>query len=112
MRPVHRLQIALVILLIAGLAPAALHAAEDNVPRTASGHPDLSGTYDAATLTPLERPKEFGDKLYMTREEAEKIAADQAALDRPGEQGQQSRSRRSQSRWRAGGGLRGQSRSR
>ena len=57
MRPVHRLQTALVILLIAGLAPAALHAAEDNVPRTASGHPDLSGTYDAATLTPLERPE-------------------------------------------------------
>ena len=71
---------ALVILPVLALAPAVLFAAEDNIPRTASGHPDLSGTYDAATLTPLERPKEFGDKLYMTRQEAEKIAADQAAL--------------------------------
>src|SRR5687768_11109800 len=69
---------ALVLLLTAGLAPAALFAAADSIPRTASGHPDLSGTFDAATLTPLERPKEFGDKLYMTRKEAEKIAADQA----------------------------------
>jgi hypothetical protein len=37
--------------------------------------PDLSGTYDTATLTPLERPREFGDNLYLTREEAERIAA-------------------------------------
>ena len=58
---------ALVILLAAGLAPAALLAAEDSIPRTPSGHPDLSGTFDAATLTPLERPREFGDKLYMSR---------------------------------------------
>ena len=25
-------------------------------PRTPDGHPDLQGTYDLATLTPLERP--------------------------------------------------------
>ena len=31
------------------------YAAAD-VPRTPSGHPDLSGTYDGATLTPLVRP--------------------------------------------------------
>ena len=31
---------------------------------------DLSGTYDVATLTPLERPKMFGDKRFLTREEA------------------------------------------
>jgi hypothetical protein len=68
----------LIILLAAGLGPGVLLAAEDAIPRTPSGRPDLSGTYDAATLTPLERPKEFGDKLYMTRKEAEKIASDQA----------------------------------
>ena len=38
--------------------------------RTASGRPDLSGTYDVATLTPLERPAEFGDRLALTEEEA------------------------------------------
>ena len=37
------------------------------IPRTASGHPDLSGTYDAATLTPLVRPKEYGDNPSTCR---------------------------------------------
>ena len=50
----------------------------DKTPRTASGKPDLSGTYDAATLTPLTRPTEYGDNLYLTKEEAEKIAAAEA----------------------------------
>lgn len=43
--------------------------------RTASGKPDLSGTYDGATLTPLTRPKEFGDNLYLTKEQANELAA-------------------------------------
>jgi hypothetical protein len=66
----------LLTLLIGSLAldlPASL-AAEDAIPRTASGHPDLSGTYDGATLTPLTRPTEFGDNLYLSREEADQIA--------------------------------------
>ncbi|MCZ6616585.1 MAG: hypothetical protein O7E57_00525 [Gammaproteobacteria bacterium] len=47
--------------------------AEAGIKRTASGKPDLSGTYDAATLTPLERPEEFGDNLYLTQEKAAEI---------------------------------------
>jgi len=47
--------------------------AADKIPRTASGKPDLSGHYDAATLTPLVRPEEFGDNLELTKEQAEKI---------------------------------------
>ena len=71
----------IVALSIAALVvPATLYAADNKAPRTKSGHPDLSGTYDAATLTPLERPKEFGDKLLMTKEEANAIAAKQQAL--------------------------------
>jgi hypothetical protein len=58
-------------LLAAALAPAAL----GDIPRTADGRPDLSGNYDIATLTPLERPKEFGEKLYMTPEEADAVIA-------------------------------------
>ena len=58
--------------------PAATMAA-DKIPRTAAGKPDLSGTYDAATLTPLTRPAAYGDNLYLTKEEAEKIAATEAA---------------------------------
>lgn len=39
-------------------------------PRTPDGHPDLSGYWDAASLTPLERPKELGMKAFYTPQEA------------------------------------------
>ncbi len=48
-------------------------AAEGDIKRTAGGRPDLSGTYDAATLTPFQRPEEFGDNLYLTPEQASEI---------------------------------------
>ncbi len=35
--------------------------------------PDLSGTYDTATLTPLTRPREYGDKLFLSADEARAI---------------------------------------
>jgi hypothetical protein len=38
--------------------------------RTADGHPNLQGTYDVATMTPLERPAGLGDRLVLTSEEA------------------------------------------
>ena len=38
--------------------------------------PDLSGTYDVTTLTPLSRPKEFGNNLELTPEQASKIISD------------------------------------
>ena len=40
--------------------------------------PDISGTYDVATLTPLFRPAAYGDNLYLSREEGEKIAEEEA----------------------------------
>ena len=67
---------AIVVLMIA--APAL--AAEGEVKRAASGRPDLTGNYDAATLTPLQRPEEYGENLFLTREGAEKIEADAAKL--------------------------------
>lgn len=42
-------------------------------------HPDLTGTYDVSTLTPLQRPEEFGDSLELTREQAEAIVAENEA---------------------------------
>jgi hypothetical protein len=39
-------------------------------PRTKDGHPDFSGMYDVATVTPLERPAEAGGRLVLTKEEA------------------------------------------
>jgi hypothetical protein len=51
-----------------------------SVPATAQrmpdGHPDLQGTYDLATLTPLERPA--GAKAVLTPEEAAKLEKDTA----------------------------------
>lgn len=40
------------------------------VSKTSFGQPDLQGVWDFATITPLERPEEFGDKAVMTAEEA------------------------------------------
>ena len=66
-------------LLVSGCAFALLVsiAAEGAIKRTSSGRPDLSGTYDVATLTPFERPTAFGDNLYLTTEEAEKISEEE-----------------------------------
>jgi hypothetical protein len=49
--------------------PAAAKPAP-TLPRTKDGHPDLSGLYDVATMTPLERPAEAGGRLVLTKEEA------------------------------------------
>lgn len=38
--------------------------------RTAWGHPDLQGRWSNATLTPLQRPAELGDKVFFTPNEA------------------------------------------
>ena len=68
------------LLALAAVAPAAVAQQDDtDIPRTAAGRPDLSGTYDIATLTPLQRPAEFGDKLVLTEEEAAAIEAGEAA---------------------------------
>jgi hypothetical protein len=62
------------------LVTAALSgAAVADVKRTLSGKPDFSGVYDTGTLTPLNRPEQFGDKQFMTQEEADAIAAQMAA---------------------------------
>ena len=63
--------------------PAAKPAAGPSkaIPRTADGHPDLTGVYDLATLTPVERPN--GLPAVLTDAEAaklEKQAADRREL--------------------------------
>src|SRR5258708_10466263 len=53
--------------------------------RTADGHPDLQGTYDLGTITPLER--RAGGPLVLTDEEAKKgeqqVAERSAKLNAP-----------------------------
>jgi hypothetical protein len=48
--------------------------AQSRGPRTPDGRPDLQGTWSFATLTPMERPKEFGTKAVLTAEEARQYA--------------------------------------
>ena len=59
-------------------------AKTNSLHRMADGHPDLQGTYDVATLTPLERPP--GAKAVLSNEEAAKL---QAAAARQRDQGDQ-----------------------
>jgi hypothetical protein len=66
-------------MLVAGLAgqsPAKKAASGQTlrgIPRMADGHPDLQGTYDLGTLTPLERAA--GSALVLTDEQAKKLEA-------------------------------------
>jgi hypothetical protein len=40
-----------------------------SAPRTTDGQPDLEGVWDAASMTPLERPVELGNKEFYTPDE-------------------------------------------
>ena len=55
------------------LAPVAV-AQNGDIPRTPSGRPDLSGTYDVSTLTPMQRPEELGEAVALSAERAAEIA--------------------------------------
>ena len=47
----------------------------EKTPRTPWGHPDLQGTWDYRTITPLERPREFGTREFYTEEEKKTLEA-------------------------------------
>lgn len=49
-------------------------------PRTAGGHPDLQGMWTSATITPLERPEEYGGRRALTVEEAARLEHAEASL--------------------------------
>ena len=53
-------------------------------PRTPDGHPDLQGYWTNATLIPLERPAELGNKEFYT--EAEAAAIDKQRIQRENSQ--------------------------
>jgi hypothetical protein len=62
---------------VVALALTPVSAQSQKSPRTADGHPDLQGTYDIASMTPLERAP--GTPLVMTKEEAARLEAERAA---------------------------------
>jgi hypothetical protein len=66
------------ILILAALTAAGLFSQTYKAPRLADGHPDLQGTYDLATITPVERAR--GQNAILSKEEARKIEA--AAIER------------------------------
>ena len=53
-------------------APAAARRAAP-IARAADGHPDLQGTFDVATITPLERAPELGTRMVLTEKEAAQL---------------------------------------
>ena len=57
---------------LAAQAPAAARKGY-TAPRTQDGRPDLTGFYNVATITPIERPAEYGNRLVMTDAEAATI---------------------------------------
>jgi hypothetical protein len=62
-----------VFLLVLAALPLAAQAPSAKtwpVPRTPDGKPDLQGVWTSATLTPLERPTDLGNKQFFTKEEA------------------------------------------
>ena len=70
--------LALVVLLVfaapgvwlgSGSVTAQTQEVSSDIPRTPDGYPDLTGLYDVATMTPVERPTEYGDRLFLTNEE-------------------------------------------
>jgi hypothetical protein len=62
------------IILAALLAAGSASAADYRPPANIFGQPDLSGNWTNATLTPLTRPAEYGDRAVMTPAEARKIS--------------------------------------
>jgi hypothetical protein len=64
-------------------SPSAANATKRTPPRTPWGHPDLQGTWDNHSITPLERPERFAGREFLTREEA--IALEKEAAQRNAE---------------------------
>ena len=58
-----------------GAAPTSSAATAKPVPKTPWGHPDLQGTWDYRTITPLERARELGTREFYTEEEKKTLEA-------------------------------------
>ena len=70
----------LLLCLLTGCLAIAALAAENKskpykAPRTEFGDPDLRGVWNFSSNTPLERPREFADREFLTQEEVDAIHA-------------------------------------
>ena len=59
-----------------------------SLPRTPDGHPDFQGVWANNSATPLERPKEFEGKEFLTEQEA--AAFEQQAARNVDQRGEES----------------------
>ena len=80
---------AIAALMLSTVIPAAAQTAKATAktytpPRMADGHPDLQGTYDVATITPVDRAP--GLKATLTKEEALKLETAYAGQRERGDQ--------------------------
>ncbi len=64
-------------------APKPATSAAAPVMRTPDGVPDLQGYWTNASVTPLERPKDLGNKAFFTPEEAAAYQKKQLAIPEP-----------------------------
>ncbi len=61
-------------ILIAVPSFAANNNAKDfKAPKTEFGHPEIRGVWNFSSNTPLQRPEEYGDREFLTKEEVEEI---------------------------------------
>ena len=89
----HRLAGPIGLLVTLALVPAAGRAvvaqsrgaAAPSIPRTPDGRPDLQGAWSFATVTPFERPSEFGDKATLSDAEVQQIEEQAAARSKQDE---------------------------
>jgi hypothetical protein len=67
------------LILMMGLPAASQQGG--GIPRTPDGRPDLTGIYDANTLTQIERPAKYGGREALTDQEASELLSAQATRD-------------------------------
>ena len=67
--------LSIVTLLALATAAPATFSDDGDIARTANGKPDFSGRYDISSLTPFQRPEEFGERLFLTLEESNGMAS-------------------------------------
>lgn len=65
------------------LSASCVSIAADNytVPRTQWGQPDLQGVWNFSSDTPMQRPSQYGERQFLSKEEIEQIRIRQAAAD-------------------------------
>ena len=68
-----------VVMMVMALMPMFVSAQVTNepLPRTVWGQPDLGGVWEFKTRTRLQRPERYGDREFLTTEEADQIERSQ-----------------------------------